>query len=176
MPDRTKYNLSYRPASYWTTPGDGPPLSATVVWRYTRRTPLLDPTVDFLPQREGGEVEIACVLLESVTADIISIRARRWGKRIVYRIEDEYQTHFRFTPKSSTQPLSMAELVALIDSTTGHLGGDRKGLTGAYRNYNLDGCDAADLVEFVTVSSPFYAELAAYYAEEAREWLAEVRG
>ena len=178
MPDRTKYDLTFRPVSYWTTPGDAPPEgqapSATVVWRYMRRTPLLDPGQDFLPEREGGEVEIACVLLASVTADVISIRARRRGNRIVYRIVDEYDTRFRFKPKSSTQPLSMAELVGLIDGATGHLDGDAKGLTSAYRNYNLDGCDAADLVDFVTVSSPFYPELQAYYAEEAGEWLAQV--
>jgi len=62
MPDKRKYNLDYRPTSYWTTPDDGAPEgqapSASVGWR-TRRTPLLDPTVDFLPKREGGEVEIA---------------------------------------------------------------------------------------------------------------------
>jgi len=147
-----------------------------VVWQYTRRTPLLDPTVDFLPEREGGEVEIALISLASVTGDVISIRARRWGRRIAYRIVDEYDTHFRFKPKSSMQPLSMGELVALIDGATGHLDGDAKGLTSAYRSYNLDGCDAADLVDFVTISSPFYPELQAYYAEEAREWLAEVTG
>ena len=174
MPDRTKYNLDYRPASYWTTPSDGPPLSPTVVWRYTRRTPLLDPGQDFLPEREGGEVEIACVLLASVTADLITIRARRRGNRIVYRIVDEYETCFRFKPKTSMQPLSMAELVGLIDGATGHLDGDANGLTSAYRSYNLDGCDAADLVEFVTVTSDFYPELQAYYAEEAGEWLAQV--
>ena len=172
MPDRTKYDLTFRPVSYWTTEAQAP--TATVVWRYTRRTPLLDPGQDFLPEREGGEVEIACVLLASVTADVISIRARRRGNRIVYRIVDEYDTRFRFKPKSSTQPLSMGELIVMIDGATGHLDGDAKGLTGAYRSYNLDGCDAADLVDFVTVSSPFYPELQAYYAEEAGEWLAQV--
>ena len=174
MPNRTKYNLDYRPASYWTTPSDGPPPSATVVWRYTRRTPLLDPGQDFLPERDGGEVEIACVLLASVTADVITIRARHRGNRIVYRIVDEYETCFRFKPKTSTQPLSLGELIAMIDGATGHLDGDAEGLTGAYRSYNLDGCDAADLVDFVTVSSPFYPGLETYYAEEAREWLAQV--
>src|SRR5207248_10043449 len=123
MPNKTKYNLDYRPASYWTTLGDGAPKgqapNTTLVWHYTRRTPLLDPTVGFLPEREGGQVEIACVLLVSVTADVISIGARRWGRRIVYRIVDEYDSFFGFKPKSSTRPLSMGELVALIDGTTG---------------------------------------------------------
>ena len=54
----------------------------------------------------------------------------------------------------------MDELIALIDSATGDLGGDARGLTSAYRDYN-DGCDPEHLVEFVTVSSDFYPELRA---------------
>ena len=79
---------------------------------------------------------------------------------------DEYDTPFRFKPRRSTQPLSMGELIGLIDGTTGHLDGDREGLTSAYRDYNLDGCDAERLVEFVTVTSDFYP-VQAYYEEEA---------
>src|SRR6266852_9957223 len=175
MPDKRKYNLGYRPTSYWTLPGDGvveeQAPTASVAWR-TRRTPLLDPTVDFLPKSEGGEVEIACVLLDSVTADIVSIRAQRQGKRIVYSVVDEYNTPFRFQPRRSTRPLSMGELIGLIDGATGHLDGDRQGLTSAYRSYNLDTCAAERLVDFAIVMSDYYPELRAYYAEEATEWLA----
>src|SRR2546426_6634908 len=42
-------------------------------------------------------------------------------------------------------------------------------------NYN-DGCDPEHVVEFVTVSSDFYPELRAYYAEEAKEWPARLEG
>ena len=59
-----------------------------------------------------------------MTGDMISICARRRRSRSVYRIEDEYGTRFRFKPKTSTQPLSLGELIALIDGATGHLGGD----------------------------------------------------
>ena len=69
----------------------------------------------------------------------------------------------------------MDELIALIDSATGDLGGDARGLTSAYRDYN-DGCDPEHLVEFVTVSSDFYPELRAYYTEEAKEWPARLEG
>jgi len=147
MPDRRKYALDYRPATYWIDDGASP--------------------------CEPDEVVIVCITLASVWSDMICIRARRWGTRIAYRIEDEYGTVFRFKPRQSTQPLTMGELISLIDSATGHLDNAR-GLTGAYRDYNLDGCDAADLVGFVTVSSVFYRELQAWYAEEAQAWLASV--
>ena len=50
----------------------------------------------------------------------------------------------------------------------------REGLAGAYRDYNLDGCDPEALVEVVAVTSDFYPDLQAYYEEEAVEWLAQV--
>ena len=171
MPDRTRYNLDYRPASYWTTAGDGAGVKPSV-----RRRPAFDLGREFLPEKQPNEVEIALISLASVTGDVIAITARRRGARIVYRIVDEYDTRFRFKPKSSTQPLSMEELVALIDGTTGHLDGDAKGLTSAYRDYNAAFCDPERLVDFVIVSSPFYPELRAYYEEEAREWLAVAKG
>ena len=81
----------------------------------------------------------------------------------------------RFKPKTSTHPVSMDELIASIDSATGHLGGEREGSRARTGNYN-DGCDPEHLVEFVTVSSDFYPELRAYYAEEAKEWPARLEG
>jgi len=38
----------------------------------------------------------------------------------------------------------------------------------------LDGCDPDALINFVIVTSDFYAELQAYYEEEAGGWLAQV--
>jgi len=69
----------------------------------------------------------------------------------------------------------MDELIASIDSATGHLGGEREGSRARTGNYN-DGCDPEHLVEFVTVFSDFYPELRAYYAEEAKEWPARLEG
>jgi hypothetical protein len=66
--DRAKYPLDYRPTSYWTTPSD---------------------VADFSSDNQPTEVEIACIALASVLSDAISLRARRWGTRIAYRIEDE---------------------------------------------------------------------------------------
>ena len=169
MPDKTKYDLAYRPVSYWT-PGDGGGEGHAV-----RRRPFFDLGREFLPDKQPTEVEIVLISLASVTGDLIASTAQRRGERIVYRIVDEYDTRFRFQPRQSTQPLSMGELIGLIDGATGHLDGDRDGLTSAYRNYNLDGCEAERLVEFVTVTSAFYLELQVYYAKEAVEWLARIK-
>ena len=47
---------------------------------------------EYLPSALPGEVEIARIVLQSVTQDVISIRARRRrsGRRIFYRIVDDY--------------------------------------------------------------------------------------
>lgn len=166
MPDRTKYNLDYRPTSYWTTPGDGGRIAV-------RRRAFFDLGREFLPDKQPNEVEIALISLASVTGDVITRTARRRRSQIVYSIVDEYDTRFRFKPKSTDQPLSMGELVSLIDGATGHLDG-ATGLTSAYRAYNAAWCNPETLSDFVTVTSDFYPELRAYYAEEATEWLAEV--
>jgi hypothetical protein len=82
-------------------------------------------------------------------------------------------------------PLTMGELIALIDSAdNGNVG---SGLTNSSRNYNKEalldplfgrGLGARDsvetLVDFVTVTSAFYPQLQAYYEDEAREWLKAV--
>ena len=61
-----------------------------------------------------------------------------------------------------------------LTGATGHLDG-ATGLTSAYRNSTAAWCEPEALVDFVTVTSDFYPELRAYYAEEAREWLARVK-
>ncbi len=118
-----------------------------------RRRPSFDLGREFLPAHEREEVDLALVSLASVTGDLISIRARPSGRRIVYRIEDEYGTNFRFYPKHAARPLSLGELIVMLDYATGHLDGHREGLTNAYRDYNLNGRDAEGLLDFVTVTS-----------------------
>ncbi len=73
---------------------------------------------EYLPDCLPFETEIARIELESTTADVISIRARPidGGKRIGYRIVDEYDTDFFIRPEESTQPLSLEELIGLIDN------------------------------------------------------------
>ena len=61
---------------------------------------------EFLPRLRKGEVEIARISLRSVTADQISLRARRLVGRIGYRIVDEYPQRTFATRKSRLSAFS----------------------------------------------------------------------
>lgn len=106
---------------------------------------------EYLPDLEAGEVEIARIELESVTADVISLRARRADKRIHYRLVDEYETQYEIEPASSDEPLTFGELVELINNSDD---GERLWFQ-SLRDKNREG--------FIHVSSEFYPQLAAYY-------------
>ncbi|MGZ8399612.1 MAG: hypothetical protein ACXWWN_11305 [Gemmatimonadales bacterium] len=134
---------------------------------------------EYLPDYLPGEVEIARIVLASVTQDIISVRARRrrGGSRILYRIVDEYQdepeNRFTCRPQSSVRPLSLFELIGLIDHV-GHadLNPDRLSLTDRLLELQ-EGSSPADLVDFVTVESELYPDLSVHYRWKAQAWVEE---
>jgi hypothetical protein len=135
---------------------------------------------EYLPDFDGDEVEIARVTLASVMQDVISIRARRHGALIRYRIVDEYEGEsvYRCTPEQSTRPLTMRELVELMDSARGEgmYPDYGTGLTSVWRDFHANnGSDLEEMVGFVSVSSEFYPELHRYYEEEAAMWLKQRR-
>ena len=104
---------AYRPASYWD-PAE--PAQVHHLALADMRPSWMDG--EYLPEYLPGEVEIARLVLESVTQDVVSIRARRRGseRRIVYRVVDEFGSEFDFSPRSSRRPLSHGELARLIDT------------------------------------------------------------
>jgi hypothetical protein len=130
---------------------------------------------EYLPDREVGEVEIARFELESVTADVISLRASRADGKIHYRLLDEYDTPYLITPASSDEPLTFGELVELINTIQFEGDPQKRGLPQALRDWNYEngGGRAEELEGFVRVSSEFYPQLASYYAAEAAGWVAE---
>lgn len=136
---------------------------------------------EYLPDSEDEEVEIARVSLQSVMADVISIRATPEENGIRYRIVDEYDSVIKFTPESAKAPLTLGELIELIDSAEFENSGYPPGLTGVFRDSSLKTAQtpkevsqrARELVDFVTVTSIFYPELEPWYHEEAQEWLQE---
>lgn len=203
MPDKNKYNLSYRPPAYFDTAtvvianikgqyrrqklkelieaGDLEEIDEWLVkWKLSdderQASTMVHPMYmggEYLPDYRLGEVEIARVSLESVTSDVISIRARPHHNKIHYRIVGEYETRFRFKPRETDEPLTMGELIALLDGASGVFD-EARGFTDAYRNYSLEnGSDLKSLLSFVTISSEFYPELGQWYRDQADEWYYE---
>jgi hypothetical protein len=118
---------------------------------------------EYLPDFMNAEVEIARVTLASTTMDVTSIRAQRSDGCYDYRIVDEYENEFDFEPKSSETPLSMKELIRIIDECE---------LVTGPRNMNLEGgCTPEEIYNFATVTSVFYPELVTYYTDANEDWL-----
>ena len=129
---------------------------------------------EYLPPLRRGEVEIARVSLASVTADQISVRARRSGKRIVYCVVDEYGSDiatYVCRPASSVFPLPLQDLIALMESAC-----EGGSIIFPILKMNLGGSALEELGEFVTVTSDFYPELGRYYRALTDAWLEERAG
>ena len=135
---------------------------------------------EYLPDLARGELEIARITIDSGTLDVRSVRARRAKAGIRYRVVDEYETRYRIAPKTSTEPLSLRELIALIDGikSMNDVGED---YTDYIRDWQAAGNDPSDPVvfdaeraasarDFVHVGSEVYAQLEEYYGRKAQAW------
>lgn len=135
---------------------------------------------EFLPPLAKDEVEIARISLASTTSDQISIRARKDGTRIRYSIVDEYWDEeylglCDLVFEASDLPLTLRELTDIIDGSEHPEAPCGGGLL--IGNWNLSASEFGEYVDeavkFARISSAFYPDLAAYYAEVAEEWKRE---
>ena len=134
---------------------------------------------EYLPEVSPGEVEIARIVLPlSTLGDVISVRAWFRSGRYRYRVVDEYESEFDIRRKSSIRPLTLGQLIDLIQ--TGSQPGfthDGNGLVEGFWNVELeDGAGPGALeecVRFAHVESDHYPELAAWYEERGRQWRIE---
>jgi TPR repeat protein len=124
---------------------------------------------NYLPKFLNCEVEIARLALESTTWDVKSIRARPTSRGIGYRVVDEYDNKYLFRPKTSRQPLSMRQLVDLIEGLNVDGVSSSPAALRAYQTAD-DANEIRQLETFVTVSSDFYPSLEAWYSYEAERW------
>ena len=128
---------------------------------------------EYLPDYAEGEVEIARIELESTTADVISIRVKKEGERIAYLIVDEYETEFNILPTHSDKPLTLSELVSLIDGAT------EEGSLGLYyTQMNYEGGERSiewldQMRHFTRVESVFYPQLNLHYEKLLDLWYEE---
>jgi hypothetical protein len=126
---------------------------------------------EYLPSTRKQEVEIARITIASTTQDVTCVYARPLGKRISYRIVDEYNgdTITGRQTRTSTKPLSLAELVAFF-----------------LQGWDLLGCLDHNFCEYgyprdevhgfiVDASSSFYSEFEAAITHEIDAWLNTVQ-
>lgn len=131
---------------------------------------------EYLPPYLPNEVEIARVALQTTTCDVYAVRARpAKGGRIRYRVVDEYETEFFLSGDESDEPLTLRELINLIDSAEDNANGFGfyRGLVFAIADCAVyeGGEDPSEYANFAEVSSVFYPQLGAYYEREAERWL-----
>lgn len=130
---------------------------------------------EYLPPLGEDEIEIARIVLASVTRDVISVRARRAGRRIRYSVRDEYDSTFVLSRKSSLEPLTLGELIALIDRSKQEGDTMTNGVVYSVLDWNLQAeADLDSMRFFVAVSSGFYPELEVYYEEAINAYLDEL--
>ena len=111
-------------------------------------------------------------------AATVSVLAEWRDGRIHYQVVDNYpdSCNYRCTPESSDRPLSLGELIHLID-TAEHVdksGGEveSRGLVFGVLEHNLDG-RVDELRSFIRVTSAFYDDLEVWYALACSEWCRE---
>jgi tetratricopeptide (TPR) repeat protein len=165
--DTSGIDLEFRPVSYESEPAPSDRKEDAI----TRS--LASP---YLPPFKQHEVPICVFWLESTTHDVIELRARPDRGKIRYRVVDEYWDQGLFTyslrKKSSERPLTLRELIDLIDTAKGDDG--IVGLIAGHRAMQEESSFEKQAA-FVRVWSSFYPQLGEYYQREADAWLAERR-
>ena len=127
---------------------------------------------EYLPSFGGDEIEIARIVLASVTQDVISIRARRQGKRIYYCVADEYESTFKMGKTWSVKPLTLRELITLIDGSNQEDDTKTTGLVFSILDWNIESTgEPEEMRHFIAVSSSFYPELGSYYNKAISKYL-----
>lgn len=133
---------------------------------------------EYLPPLLAGEVEIARIILASVTTDIGSIRARPIPEGIAYRVVDEYHDeyghHYAIHPGESNRPLSLGAFIQLLD------GGERvsqdaypSGLVFQHMifNYVMGEPNLKEMYRFCRIESPYYPQLTKHYECVEQLWI-----
>lgn len=133
---------------------------------------------EFLPDLYEGEVEIARISMASTTSDQISVRVRQVDGAIHYRIVGEYEEEesmrYELPFQESAQPLTLTELIDLIDGAGNpepcYPGGI---LTSNWTYMRACGNEPLEIIGFLSLSSPFYPQLSDCYQALGEQWVEE---
>jgi len=122
---------------------------------------------EYLPDRVRLEVEIARIVIRSTTRDVTCVYASPEGRRIKYRIVDEYNGETLSGPNEcySNKPLTLATLTRFFLK-----GWDlRQVLRYNFEDYGYPEGEVLDFVE--QASSDFYPEFGALVRRRVYRWL-----
>lgn len=130
---------------------------------------------EFLPDTKEEEVEIARLVMKSVTQDVYSFRATRKKNNIVYSIENEYDSTFAHTIKTSKLPLNFKQMIKFIDEATDNDASEWPSVYGGARQYNYEegSHEPEEYWDFETLDSAFYSQLSEWYDIQNWIWLIE---
>jgi hypothetical protein len=123
---------------------------------------------EYLPNRKGGEVEIARITIASTTQDVTSVYARRGKKRINYRVVDEYEggSLAEKTTCSSALPMTLGQLTDFFLKTWDLI-------EVLHYNFEGEGYSSDEIKGFVVdASSSFYADFGKAIDARIDKWLA----
>ena len=130
---------------------------------------------EYLPDVDSGEIEIARIILQSTLMDVISVRAQWRSGRYHYRIVDEYKSTFDISRESSSKPLTLGQLIDLLQSSScpdsTYPCGMVERFWEAEREHGMESLE--DNVNFVSIESDFYPKLADWYDQRSEEWIAQ---
>jgi hypothetical protein len=102
-------DLGFRPDTYWS--GD-----QEINYPILADAPMFGGG-SYLPRLKPDEFEIAGVALRSTLGDVISVRARPTPTgRISFRVVDEYGNRYKLQHPLRHEPLSLGELIELMDT------------------------------------------------------------
>jgi len=133
---------------------------------------------EYLPSYRRNEVEIVRIELDSTTSDVSSPRARpvtRKRPRIAYTLVDEYQTEYGIRPARTARPLTLGQLIMLLDGVDTNVS-EREWLRHGWvlslnqSNRTLNNGDPQPYRDFTRVSSEFYPELSKHYERLFDRW------
>lgn len=133
---------------------------------------------EYLPDRNPNQVEIARIVLDSTTQDVLSLRAEKSSGLIAYHLVDEYEFEYVVFPEFSMKPLTFDELIALFGSVQ-DLTNNRKSIPSMFREYfeiepRTTYKEISEWTKFVEFHSEFYPQLNEFYREEATNWAKEL--
>jgi hypothetical protein len=128
----------------------------------------------YLPVQPEGSAEIARTSLASVTSNQMVVYARKTSRNIRHSIVDEYDSLISKPYHLQKDPLSLGELIRLIDGSASPGGIGTGGMVFRHLDANYDGHEE-DLKGLVKVVSAFYPDLRPYYEAMIDAWLEDRR-